>query len=43
MKEYKTAGFHYIDFDASNLPSGSYFYRIISGEFEGTKKMLFIK
>ncbi len=37
------AGYHQIDFDASKLPSGVYFYRIQSGKFIHTKKMILIK
>lgn len=34
------AGYHGIDFDASNFPSGIYFYTIQSGIFVQTKKMV---
>ncbi|MEJ2051863.1 MAG: T9SS type A sorting domain-containing protein, partial [Calditrichota bacterium] len=37
------AGYHDIDLDASNLTSGIYFYRIQSGEFVSTKKMMLMK
>lgn len=37
------AGNHSIEFKADKLSSGIYFYRIISGEFTETKKMLLIK
>jgi hypothetical protein len=37
------AGYHEINFDASNLPSGVYYYRIQSGDFIQTKKMILIK
>ena len=33
LNEEKEAGYHSIDFNASNLPSGVYFYRIQSGNF----------
>lgn len=36
-------GNHKIEFDAGELPSGVYFYRIFAGEFVETKKMLFVK
>lgn len=37
------AGYHEINVDASNLPSGAYFYRIQSGDFAQTKKMILMK
>lgn len=37
------AGFQRVNFDASNLTSGLYFYRISSGKFTDVKKMLLIK
>ena len=37
------AGKHEITFDASSLPSGVYFYRIRSGNFIKTKKMVLLK
>lgn len=37
------AGSHEINFDANNLPSGIYFYKIQSGNFVQTKKMILTK
>jgi hypothetical protein len=37
------AGNHIVNFDASNLSSGLYYYRLVSNEFVSTKKMLMIK
>jgi hypothetical protein len=37
------AGIHQVSFDASNLSSGIYFYRIQAGSFIQTNKMAFIK
>ncbi|MBO6620979.1 MAG: S8 family serine peptidase [Balneola sp.] len=39
----KTAGWHTISFDASQLASGIYIYRITSGNFVKTNRMLLIK
>ena len=38
-----TAGNHQVDFNASKLSSGVYFYRIDSPSFTSTKKMILIK
>lgn len=43
VNEYKPAGTYEIEFDANNLSSGIYFYRIISGKYFETKKMLLMK
>ncbi len=37
------AGFQSVNFDASNLSSGLYFYRISAGNFVDVKKMILIK
>ena len=38
-----SAGYHEIEFNARNLSSGTYFYRISSPEFNSIKKLLLIK
>ncbi|UCH65699.1 MAG: M20/M25/M40 family metallo-hydrolase [Ignavibacterium sp.] len=43
VNETKLAGTHEIAFDASNLPSGTYFYTLRAGDFISTKKMILIK
>ena len=43
VNETKQAGSYRVDFDASNLPSGAYFYRIIAGDFVQTNKMILVK
>ncbi len=39
----ESAGIHTVNFDASRLPSGVYFYRLKAGDFTATKKMLMLK
>ncbi len=36
-------GIYEVDWDATNYPSGIYFYRITSGEFSDTRRMVFVK
>lgn len=43
VNEVKTTGTHEITFDASNLNSGAYFYKLTSGDFSDVKKMLLVK
>lgn len=43
VNEYTQAGYYNVDFNAVNLASGVYFYRIQSNEFVDTKRMLLIK
>jgi hypothetical protein len=43
VNEEKPAGNYEIEFNASELASGVYFYRIISGDFVDTKKMILMK
>lgn len=43
VNEDLTAGKYEIDFNASHLPSGIYYYKLISGNFTQTKKMVLIK
>ncbi|HMS33621.1 MAG TPA: T9SS type A sorting domain-containing protein [Ignavibacteria bacterium] len=43
VNENLKAGKYKIEFDGSNLPSGIYFYKIETGNFITTKKMLLIK
>ena len=39
----KTAGYHEVNFDGTNLSSGVYLYRIQAGDFVKTKKMILMK
>jgi len=43
VNETKATGSYEIVFDASNMPSGTYFYSMIAGNFSATKKMILIK
>lgn len=43
VNEFKPAGNYAVDFNASNLTSGIYLYKIQSGEFTETKKMILVK
>ncbi len=43
ITEKQDAGTYEIEFNASSLPSGVYFYQLKSGEFIQTKKMLLMK
>ncbi|MEP0861450.1 MAG: phosphodiester glycosidase family protein [Ignavibacterium sp.] len=45
VNEYKNAGYHEIEFDASvfNLKTGIYFYQLRSDTFIQTKKLIFLK
>lgn len=43
VNETKTAGSYQVDFNASDLTSGIYFYKISSGNFTETKKMILLK
>ncbi len=43
VNENLSAGTYSVDFNASSLPSGIYFYRLKAGGFTGTKKLTLIK
>jgi Peptidase family M28/Secretion system C-terminal sorting domain len=43
VNETRTVGNYEMVFDASNMPSGTYFYTLISGDYSTTKKMILIK
>ncbi len=43
VNESLQAGVYETDFDATDMPSGIYFYRMSSGNFSETKKMVVIK
>jgi hypothetical protein len=43
VNEMKQAGTYDVNFEAANLPSGTYFYRMIAGSFTDVKKMTILK
>ena len=43
VDELQNAGNHSIQFNATNLPSGVYFYRLEAGNYNNTKKLLLMK
>jgi len=43
VNEKQDAGYYDVRFDASDLPSGVYFYRIIAGKFNEIKKLMVVK
>lgn len=43
VNDYRNAGYHSVNFNASNLSTGVYFYTLTAGDFVSVKKMLLIK
>ena len=43
VNEEKPAGNYSVQYNASHLPSGIYFYRLSSGSFSSTKKLILLK
>jgi Secretion system C-terminal sorting domain len=43
LNEEREPGFHQVEFNAANLPTGVYFYQLKSGQFISTKKMILMK
>jgi len=43
LNEQKDAGSYKIDFNGSNLSSGTYFYKITAGDFVKTNRMVLVK
>jgi photosystem II stability/assembly factor-like uncharacterized protein len=43
VNEEKPAGAYEVVFNAENLPSGIYFYRLVSGKYTETKKMILLR
>ena len=43
VDDYLPAGEHKVNFDAGELPSGIYFYKLTSGKYSAVKKMILMK
>jgi photosystem II stability/assembly factor-like uncharacterized protein len=43
VNEQLSSGAYEVDWNASNYPSGVYYYRMIAGEYSETKKMILVK
>ena len=43
VNEEKPAGSYVVDFNASQLSSGIYFYKLQTGAFHETKKMILLR
>lgn len=43
VNEFKPAGTHSVQFNAADLPSGIYSYRIEAGEYSSSKKLIILK
>ena len=43
LNSHKPAGYHRIDFDGSNLPSGIYYYKLQTDKFQESRKMVLVK
>ena len=43
VNQEKSAGTYEVNFNASNLPSGVYIYKMKAGNFVETKKMILLK
>lgn len=43
VSEYKEPGIHSVEFNASGLSNGIYYYKLSAGDFVDVKKMILVK
>ncbi len=43
VNEYKPAGNYQVEFNATNLPSGTYFYKLQAGDYTQVRKMVLVR
>jgi len=43
LSTHQSAGEHFIEWNAKDVPSGIYFYRLATGDFNETRKMILLK
>jgi hypothetical protein len=43
INEFQTPGYHSVNWNADNLPSGVYFVKMVAGEFVNTQKLVLVK
>jgi hypothetical protein len=43
VNEHQQAGFHQVEWDASGISSGVYFYQLVSGEYREVRKMMLLR
>ena len=43
ISDFKIAGYHSVNWNASSYPSGMYFVKMVTGEFTQTQKLVLVK
>ena len=43
VNEFQEAGYHSVDWNADNHPSGIYFVKMVTGDYVNTQKLMLIK
>ena len=43
MNQFQTPGYHSVNWNADNHPSGVYFVKMIAGEYVDTQKLMLVK